>query len=93
MNRSGAVIVLSACAAIWWMIGAAQPGRGSLTMYAVGIAISALLVAFDRWHGRRAAAPEERKRRGWAVAMASAAEGVTILAAANVLANRGRHAT
>lgn len=90
MSRSGAVIVLSAFAAIWWMVGAAQSGRGSLMMYAVGIAISALLVAVDRWRGGLSAAREERKRRGRIVGMASAVEGIMIFAAAMALANLGR---
>jgi hypothetical protein len=90
MNRSGAIMVMSAFAAIWWMIGAAQSGRGSLIMYSIGIGISALLVALDRWHGGRSAAREERKRRGRIVGMASAVEGIMIFAAATVLAKLGR---
>src|SRR5262249_51864061 len=77
-------------AAIWWMIGAAQSGRDSLMMYAVGIAISAFLIAVDRWQGGPSAAREERRRWEWIVAMAGRVEGVTILAAAAALANRGR---
>jgi hypothetical protein len=90
MNRGGAIIVMGAFAAIWWVIGTAQSGRGSLMMYAVGIAISALLVALDRSRGGRSATRDERKRRGRIVGIASAAEGVTIFAGATVLARLGR---
>ena len=59
-------------------------------MYVVGIAISVLLVAVDRWRGGRSAPSEVRKRRGRIIGVASAVEGVTIFAAAAVLANLGR---
>jgi hypothetical protein len=56
VNAGGAIIVMSTFAAIWWMTGAAQFGRGSLIMYAVGIAISALMVVLGwRRRGRSAA--------------------------------------
>src|SRR6516225_1215896 len=90
MNRGGAIIVMGAFAAMWWVIGTAQSGRGSLMMYAVGIAISALLVALDRSRGGRSATRDERKRRGRIVGIASAAEGVTIFAGATLLARPGR---
>ncbi len=90
MNRSGAIIVMSAFAAIWWMIGAAQFGRGPLVTYAAGIVISGLLVALDWWRGGRAAAHKEQERRGRIIAIASALEGASILAAVIALAHRGR---
>lgn len=90
MNRSGAVIVMSTFAAIWWMIGAAQRGRGSLLLDAVGIGISGLLVALDWLRGGRSATREERKRRGRIVGITSAVEGAAILAAVNVLVSLGR---
>jgi hypothetical protein len=90
VNTGGAIIVMSAFAAIWWMTGAAQFGRGSLIMYAVGIVISGLMVALG-WRRRgRSAAREERKRRGRIVGIASAVEGATIFAAVTVLVNLGR---
>lgn len=90
MNTGGAIIVMSAFAAVWWMTGAAQFGRGSLIMYAVGIVISGLMVALG-WRRRgRSAAREERKRRGRIVGIASAAEGATIFAAVTVLVKLGR---
>ena len=90
MNRGGAIIVMSAFAAIWWMIGAAQSGRGSLMMYAVGILISGLMVALDWRRGGRSAVREERKRRGRLIGTASAVEGASIFAAVIVLVNLGR---
>lgn len=90
MNRNGAILVMSTFAAIWWIVGAAQFGRGSLMMYAVGIVISGLMVALDWRRGGRSAAPEERKRRGRIVGIASAVEGVAIFAAVILLVNLGR---
>lgn len=90
MNTSGAIIVLSAFAAIWWIIGAAQFGRSSLLMSAVGILISGLMVALAWRRGGRSASRQERKRRGRIVGIASAVEGVAIFAAAKVLVNLGR---
>jgi hypothetical protein len=90
VNTGGAIIVMSAFAAIWWMTGAAQFGRGSLIMYAVGIVISGLMVAFG-WRRRGpSAAREERKRRGRIVGIASAVEGAAIFAAVIVLVKLGR---
>lgn len=90
MNSVGAIVVMSAFAAIWWIVGAAQSGRGSLMMYAASIVISGLMVALAWRRGGRSAAPEERKRRGRIVGIASAVEGVAIFAAVTVLVNLGR---
>lgn len=90
MNRGGAILVLSAFAAIWWVIGAAQSGRGSPITYAVGIGISGLIVVLDWRRGGRPAPREERKRRGRILGMASAVEGAAIFAAVIVLAKLGR---
>jgi hypothetical protein len=90
VNKSGAIFVMSAFAAIWWMIGAAQSGRGSPMMYAVGIAISSLMVALGWRRGGPPVAREERKRRGRIVGIASAVEGAAIFAAVTVLVNLGR---
>lgn len=90
MNRSGAIIVLSAFAAIWWMVGVAQLGRRSLMMYTVGIVISGFMVALDWQHGDPPAAREERRHRGRIVGIASAVEGAAIVAAVAILGNVGR---
>ncbi|HUA82282.1 MAG TPA: hypothetical protein VMB85_00365 [Bryobacteraceae bacterium] len=90
MNAAGAIIVMSTFAAIWWMVGAAQLGRGSVMMYAAGIVISGLMVALGWRRGGPPAAPEERKRRGRMVGIASTVEGVAILVAVNVLVKLGR---
>ena len=90
MNRSGAIIVMSAFAAIWWMVGAAQLRGRSLMMYGIGIAISGLMAALG-WRRRgQPATLEERKRRGRMIGIASAVEGAAIFAAANVLVKLGR---
>lgn len=90
VNTGGAIVVMSAFAAIWWMAGAAQSGRGSPRMYAVGIVISGVMAALAWRLSGRAAAPEERKRRGRIVGIASAVEGVAIFAAVTVLVHLGR---
>lgn len=90
MNTGGAIVIMSAFAAIWWVVGAAQSGRGSLMMYAIGIVISGLMVALAWGRDVRSAPPEERKRRGRIVGIASAVEGVAIIAAVSVLVNLGR---
>ena len=90
MNTGGAIIVMSAFAAIWWTISAAQSGRGSLMIYAFAIVISGLMVALAWRHGGRSVAPEEQRRRGRIVGIASAAEGVAIFAAVSFLVKLGR---
>src|SRR5689334_13613041 len=81
---------MSAFAAIWWIVGAAQSGRGSLMMYAASIVISGLMVALAWRRGGGSAGPEERKRRRRIVAIASAVEAVAIFAAVRVLVHLGR---
>jgi len=91
VNVGGAVTVMSTFAAIWWVVGTAMAGRGSLLMYVVGLATSAVLIALG-WHraGQTTDAPDARRHRGRVVGIASAVEGVAILVAVNVLANTGR---
>ena len=87
----GAVTVMSSFAAIWWVVGTAVTGRGSLLLYAVGLATSAVLVVLGwRRAGLTTEAPDVRGHRGRVVGIASGVEGVTILVAVNVLANAGR---
>ena len=59
-------------------------------MYAVGMLIRGLMMALAWRRGGRLAAPEERRRRGRIVRIASALEGVAIFAAVSVLVNLGR---
>ena len=91
MNFGGAVTVMSSFAAIWWVVGTAAAGRGSLLTYLVGLATSAFLVVLGwRRSGHATAAPDVRRRRGRVVGIASGVEGVIILIAANVLTKIGR---
>lgn len=61
-----------------------------MMVYAIGIVISGLMVALGWRRGGRAAAPEERRHRGRIVGIASAVEGVAIIAAVAVLGKLGR---
>jgi hypothetical protein len=90
VNKVGAIVVMSAFAAIWWIVGAAQFSRRSLLMYAVGVVVSGLMVVLAWRRGGQPAALAEQKRRGRIVGIASAVEGVAIFAAVNVLVNLGR---
>ena len=91
MNVGGAAAVMSGFAAIWWVVGTAATGQGSLPLYAVGLATSAVLVVLGWRRARQATdASGVRSHRGRVVGIASAVEGVTILVAVNVLANVGR---
>lgn len=91
VNASGAVIVMSSFAAIWWIAGTAAAGRGSLLLYAVGLATSAVLVVLGwRRAGQRTEASGVLRHRRRVVGIASGVEGVMILVAVNALAHIGR---
>jgi hypothetical protein len=82
---------MSGFGAIWWVVGTAVAGRGSLLLYAVGLATSAVLVALGWRRARQTTdASGVRSHPGRVVGIASAVEGVTILVAVNVLASVGR---
>lgn len=88
---AGGAIIMGLFAAVWWIAGTAVSGRGSLPVYAVGIALAGAIVGVAwRRPDSTAESDEERSRRGWLVGIASGAEGVLMLAAVNILANIGR---
>jgi hypothetical protein len=93
MSATGAVI-LSCFAAVWWLAGTIVTGSGSAPMIAapllVTAGISALAWRLGAFRVAEEASPLEQKRRGRWVGIASAAEGIAIFVAVNVLINLGR---
>jgi hypothetical protein len=85
--RSTGVTIICVFAAIWWSLGLASAGYGSLPWLAVGAAISLGLVAAAVRSDRLAPRPQHAGgRRGWStVGIASFAEGVAILVTVNAL--------
>jgi hypothetical protein len=90
VNKRGAIIVMSAFAAVWWIMGVAQSRRASPMMYAIGIVISGLMIALARRRGNDSPAHHDGKRRGRIIGAASAAEVLAMLLASSVLAKLGR---
>ena len=89
MGPDGAII-MSIFVAVWWLVGTKVSGYGSVPIYAVPILVTSLIVlAALRLRSGNPASPEESARRGRLVGIASAAEGLLILVAVNVLANTG----
>lgn len=80
---------MSTFAAIWWIVGATQSGRASLMVCAIGLVISGLMVVLARGQSGAPVPPEQRKRLGRIVRIASALEGVFIVAAVIVLSKLG----
>jgi hypothetical protein len=72
-------MILTGAATIWWIAGLKAGNAGSTLHYAVGIAISALLVGLATSRQPVALSPDEDARRGKLVGVASAVEGVLIL--------------
>jgi hypothetical protein len=91
MTATGAMI-MSVFAAIWWIVGARFSGYGSLPMYAIPIVATAavLTLAMRNRSAPAGITPEEERRRGRVVGYASAAEGVAILIAFQVLGMLGK---
>jgi hypothetical protein len=87
MSPTGAVI-MSAFAAIWWVVGARASGHGSTLMYAIALLVTVAIWIFAfRLRGRGGAVDAaEEARRNRLVGGASAVEGVLILVAVNVRA-------
>ena len=83
---------MSVFAAIWWIAGARGSGQSPALVYAVPVPVTVALIAstLRRRFVGNAESPEEEARRSRLVGIASAAEGVLILVAVNVLANTGR---
>ena len=90
MNAIGAII-MAVFATLWWIVGTAASGRGSLLTYATAVVISGIIIVIaQRLAGRTSGSPEEWARRGRIVGIASGVEGLMIFAAVNILANVGR---
>jgi hypothetical protein len=94
MSVTGALI-LAFFATVWWVVGLRAAGHGPALLYLVPVVVAAALGgAFRDVTRRRGAAPgaadsAEEARRGRLVGWASAAEGIAIFIAANVLVNTG----
>jgi hypothetical protein len=91
MSSTGAII-MGVFAAIWWLVGVRASGHASTLTYGIPLVIAGLIVIValrgrDRF-GQ--ATPEEHARRDRLVGLASAAEGLAIFVAVNVLTNLGR---
>jgi hypothetical protein len=90
MTGTGAII-MGVFAAVWWVAGVRASGYGSPLIYAVAPVVTGLIIV-AALRGRERSAqepPEEHARRDRLVGIASAAEGVAILVAVNVLVNLG----
>lgn len=89
MTRTGSII-MGAFGVIWWVVGLRASGQPSLLTYLIPLAVAAA-IAVVCLRGRRAEpeTDEESRRRGRLVGIASAAEGVAIFVAVNVLVNVG----
>jgi len=91
MNAVG-VSVMSAFATLWWILGLQQSAHGSPAGYALAPILS-LALAVIAWRAQRRApqaSEAARARVGRIVGLASGAEGLLILVAANVLDHLGR---
>jgi hypothetical protein len=85
-----AVNILAFFAALWWCLGVWASGHGSIPAYAAPVFVSAVLVFLVlRRPDAGAQTADERSRIGMVVGIASAAEGLAIFLAVNVLANFG----
>src|SRR5207244_9324577 len=91
MSPTGAAI-MGAFGAVWWIIGVRAYGRTAVALYVVGLAIAGAIIAASWRKGRRSRmpSPEEERRQGRLVGVASAVEGVLIFLAVNVLVNLKR---
>jgi hypothetical protein len=75
--KNGAII-MSAFAALWWVVAIRSSGNGSALLYCVPMIVTALIVGVA-WRLKEAEIPpEESKRIGRLVGGASAVEGVLI---------------
>jgi hypothetical protein len=92
MNRTGAVIVMGAFAALWWIVGVTAPGHASVALRGIPVLITALLLvaALRRRAVGQRLPPGEGGRRGRLIGITSAVEGLLILLAVNVLTNIGK---
>lgn len=93
MSPAGALI-MSVFAAVWCVVGMRASGTGWLgaILPALGITGALVLVALRLGRNASPLSEAEQSRQGRLVGWASAAEGVAILIAANVLANTGHRA-
>ena len=94
MTVTGALI-MGFFATVWWVVGLWAAGHGPALLYPVPLVVAAALGS-AAWYVVRhgGAAPNEadmaeEARRGRLVGWASAAEGLAIFVAANVLGNSG----
>jgi hypothetical protein len=94
MSVTGALI-LAFFATVWWIVGLRAAGHAPALLYPVPIVV-AVALANVLWYVRRprGAVPDavdeaKEERRGRLVGWASAAEGIAIFVAANVLVNTG----
>ena len=88
MSPTGAAI-MGVFGAVWWIIGVTAYGRAAVPLYGVGLVIAAAIIVTAWWRRSRSRSPspEEERRQGRLVGIASAVEGVLIFLAVNVLVN------
>ncbi len=85
--RASGVVIMGCFAAVWWGAAGHLGGTGSVAWYGAGVAVSLALIMAALRAGRRGAPLDEATGRRIArlVGWASAAEGVGMLVAVNVL--------
>jgi hypothetical protein len=94
MTVTGALI-LAFFATVWWIVGLRAAGHGPALLYLVPVLVAVALgsvfggLTHRRGASPSAADPAEEARRGRLVGWASAAEGIVIFIASNVLVNIG----
>lgn len=88
-------MIMAFFATVWWIVGLRAAGHAPVLLYPVPIIVAAALGSVWYLTRSRGAAPTaddaaEEARGGRLVGWASAAEGIAIFIAANVLVNIGR---
>jgi hypothetical protein len=91
MSPSGALI-MGVFAALWWVVGVRAAGYGSFPLYLIPVVITSGIVvaALRRRTPDHPVQASEERRRDRVIWIASAAEGVAIFVAVNVLGYTGR---
>jgi hypothetical protein len=81
-------MIMSIFAAIWWIVGGRASGFPAVIWFGVPLLVSGTMLVLA-WRRSSSGGPAPAPNAGRVVGIASAAEGVLIFAAANVLVNTG----